>query len=119
MDILFRIFWSLFPILVLFAVKFLMSTSSKLQQLRLKSIDIVTFFMAFGLHELSSLTFNRSIFPFWLIMAMLLAIGSGIYFVYYKKDFELNKVLKIFWRLTFLVTTVLYIVFVILSFVML
>lgn len=110
-----RIFWYVFPILVLFATGFVVTRFPFFKKYAVKSVDLATFFLVLGLHELSIDTYPGSVFPFWLIMVMLLGIGIAIFFGYYYGEIDYHRFFKMFWRLTFLLTLILYLVFIVLN----
>lgn len=110
-----RFFWYIFPILVLFATRFAITRFSIFKKYAIKSVDLATFFLIIGLHELSMETYSGSIFPFWLIVVMLLGIVLAVFFAYYYGEVDYHRFFKMFWRLTFLLTIILYLVFIVLN----
>ncbi|MGX7198912.1 DUF3397 domain-containing protein [Enterococcus nangangensis] len=103
-----RIFWYIFPVLVLLATRYLVTSVPGLKRSPVKSVDLATFFLVIGLAELSKLTYGHSIFPFWLIGVALIGIGIAVFFGFYYGELEYPRFFKMFWRIVFLMTIFLY-----------
>ncbi|WP_083378591.1 DUF3397 domain-containing protein [Enterococcus timonensis] len=110
-----RIFWYIYPLVVLLATGFIVSRFLIFKKYSLKSVDLATILLVLGLHILSQDTYGQSFFPFWLIMTMLMGIAVAIFLGHYYGEIEYPRFFKLFWRLTFLMTIALYLVFIILN----
>lgn len=108
-----RIFWYLYPLLVLLACRFVVSLP--FFKWKLKQVDLAVLFLVLGLHELSLDTYGHSIFPFWLIMTCLLGIALSAFFAYNYGELPFKRFFKMFWRLTFLLTMTVYFIFIIIN----
>jgi hypothetical protein len=104
-----RIFWYFFPIIVLFACNFLVSTFSLKQRFKIKAPDISIPFLFLGLHVLSKDSYNQSIVPYVIISVLLLGIGVALFQAYYYGEILYGRYFKMFWRVTFLLTLLLYV----------
>lgn len=110
MGSLLMFFWYFFPVIVLFASNYIITTLSLQKRFRLKAPDIATPFLFMGLHEISKDSYGMSILPYFFISILLLGcIVLAFHFVYYK-DIQYGRFFKMFWRLVFLLTIILYVV---------
>ncbi|MGX7352733.1 hypothetical protein RU97_GL002500 [Enterococcus canis] len=109
------LFWYVFPVIVLFACNFLISTFSLTERFHIRTPDIATPFLLLGLHEVSRDTFAVSIVPYFLITILLVGIGVAVFHAYYYGDLEYRRFFKMFWRLTFLITLIVYLLMIILN----
>ncbi|EOL48928.1 DUF3397 domain-containing protein [Enterococcus phoeniculicola] len=111
------LFWYIYPIIVLFACNFLVTTFSLTQRFKIKVPDISIPFLLIGLHELSRNTTSKSILPYFLISVLLLGILIAVFLAYYKGEIVYPRYFKMFWRLVFLLSMVVYILVVLISIV--
>ncbi len=88
------LFWYIFPVIVLFASKLCISVFSLNKRFRLKATDIAVPFLLFGIHQLSTLSFQFSIFPYFLITLLLLGIALAIFQAYFLKRLCIVDFLK-------------------------
>ncbi|WP_122645338.1 DUF3397 domain-containing protein [Enterococcus mediterraneensis] len=109
------IFWYLFPIIVLFAATFLVTTFSLQKRLKIKAPDISIPFLFYGLHQLSINTFNMSILPYFLIPIFFLGILVAVFQAYYYGEILYSRYLKMFWRLVFLISILLYVILIVMN----
>ena len=68
------LFWYIFPLVVFFACRFLVSALSLKERFGLKAPDLAVPFLVIGIHQLSKITFEQSITPYYLISILLLGI---------------------------------------------
>lgn len=111
------IFWYLFPIVLLFASNFVISTLSLFDRFKIKSPDLATPFLLVGLNALSKDVYNESVVPYILISIFLLGIAVAFLQARRFGEIRYRRYFKMFWRLVFLVTLVVYVLVVILSLV--
>lgn len=102
------LFWLVFPILAIFASNFLTASISFIRRLKLKTPDVAVPLLFLGLHELSKEVYNHSIFPYFMIAILVLGIGVVLFHAYYYREILYGRYFKMFWRLVFLLSMVLY-----------
>lgn len=111
------VFWYIFPVFVLFAANYLVTTFALTKRLKIKAPDLAVPFLFLGLHQLSRNTFTHSVLPYFLISILLLGIGVAIFHAYYYGEILYGRYVKMFWRLVFLLSMVLYLVLIVLNIV--
>lgn len=102
------LFWYIFPVIVLFACNFLISTFSLTERFKIKAPDISVPFLFIGLNELSKNTYGQSIVPYMIISVLLLGICVALFQAYYYGEILYGRYFKMFWRLIFLLSIILY-----------
>lgn len=103
------LFWYLFPIIVLFACNYIISSLSLAERYKVKAPDIAIPFLFLGLHELSKQIYAQSILLYLLLSVFLLGIGVAVFQAYYYREIIYSRYFKMFWRLVFLLSMVIYI----------
>ncbi|WP_207694513.1 lipoprotein [Enterococcus sp. DIV0212c] len=111
------LFWYVFPVIVLFACNFIISTFSLTERFKIKAPDISIPFLFIGLNELSKDSYGQSIVPYMVISVLLLGICVAVFQAYYYGDILYGRYFKMFWRLVFLFSLVLYAVLILLNIV--
>lgn len=111
------LFWYVFPVIVLFACNFIISTFSLTERFKVKAPDISIPFLFIGLNELSKDSYGQSIVPYMVISVLLLGICVAVFQAYYYGEILYGRYFKMFWRLVFLLSLVLYGVLVLLNIV--
>lgn len=109
------LFWYVFPIIVLFACNFVVSTFSLTERFKIKSTDISVPFLFIGMSVLSKDSYQQSIVPYLTISILLLGISVALFQAYYYGEILYGRYFKMFWRLTFLISMVLYVFLIILN----
>ncbi|MGX7149172.1 DUF3397 domain-containing protein [Enterococcus ureasiticus] len=109
------LFWYVFPVIVLFACNFIISTFSLTERFKVKAPDISIPFLFIGLNELSKDSYGQSIVPYMVISVLLLGICVAVFQAYYYGEILYGRYFKMFWRLVFLLSLVLYAVLVLLN----
>ncbi|WP_375179194.1 DUF3397 domain-containing protein [Enterococcus rotai] len=109
------LFWYVFPIIVLFACNFIISTFSLTERFKVKAPDISIPFLFIGLNELSKDSYGQSIVPYMVISVLLLGICVAVFQAYYYGEILYGRYFKMFWRLVFLLSLILYGVLVLLN----
>lgn len=102
------IFWYIFPVVVLFASRYVVTRFSLNERYRVKAPDLATPFFFIGIYALSTEAFQRSAVPYFLIVVLLIGIAVALTHARYYGDIQYKRFFKMFWRITFLVTLVLY-----------
>lgn len=109
------LFWYVFPVIVLFACNFLISTFSLTERFKVKAPDIAIPFLFIGLNELSKDSYGQSIVPYMVISVLLLGICVAVFQAYYYGEILYGRYFKMFWRLVFLLSIILYGVLILLN----
>ena len=95
------LFWYIFPVIVLFACNFLVSTFSLTERWKIKAPDLAIPFLFIGIHELSKDSYDESIMPYFVISILLLGVAVALFQAYYYGEILYRRYFKMFWRLTF------------------
>lgn len=111
------LFWYVFPVIVLFACNFIISTFSLTERFKVKAPDISILFLFIGLNELSKDSYGQSIVPYMVISVLLLGICVAVFQAYYYGEILYGRYFKMFWRLVFLLSLILYAVLILLNIV--
>lgn len=109
------IFWSLSPVLILFAAKFITSIFSLNKRYGLRAPDIAVPFLFYAIHRLSYLTFKESLFPYFLITLCLLGIGLAFFQAYFYEEIAYPRYFKMYWRSVFLFSILTQIILIVMS----
>ncbi|GGC98560.1 DUF3397 domain-containing protein [Enterococcus wangshanyuanii] len=111
------LFWYVFPVIVLFACNFIISTFSLTERYKVKAPDISIPFLFIGLNELSKDSYGQSIVPYMVISVLLLGICVAVFQAYYYGEILYGRYFKMFWRLVFLLSLILYALLILLNIV--
>ncbi|MBO0470772.1 DUF3397 domain-containing protein [Enterococcus sp. DIV0242_7C1] len=111
------LFWYVFPVIVLFACNFIISTFSLTERYKVKAPDISIPFLFIGLNELSKDSYGQSIVPYMIISVLLLGICVAVFQAYYYGEILYGRYFKMFWRLVFLLSLILYALLILLNIV--
>ncbi|MDR1568719.1 MAG: DUF3397 domain-containing protein [Streptococcaceae bacterium] len=102
-------FWFIFPMIILVASQFtLRFLTAKTKFSKINAPDIATFFLIFGIFEMTRRAFTNSILPNFALSLLLISLVVIAFQIYYYGEFFYGKFFKMFWRLTFLFTLVVY-----------
>lgn len=113
----FILFWYIYPAIVLFGCQFLVKLFPLNRRFKIKAPDLAIPFLWSGMHILSRNIATVSFLPFFLISILLMGIGIAVFQAYYYGEIIYSRYLKMTWRLTFLITIVLYLVLIALNIV--
>lgn len=113
---LMRIFWYIYPVLIIFACNFLINRLSMRDKYGIRESDIATPFLFIGLYFLSKDVFQISILAYVLIVLLMIAIVLAVFHAKYYGDIRYKRYFKMFWRMTFLMVIFIYLVLIIASF---
>ncbi len=113
------ILWYVFPIIVFFLMRLLVSLFSLDRRFSIKAPDLAVPFILFSIHQLSVLAFKESLFPYLVITLSLLGIGVAFFQAYFYEEIEYPRFFKMYWRSVFLFSTVTHLSLVVLSLVLL
>ncbi|REC32139.1 hypothetical protein CF160_06650 [Enterococcus pseudoavium] len=107
--------WYIFPIIVFLGSDYLVTTFKLKQRFNLKTPDITVPFLVVGMHEISKSISSFSILPYFLLTILLLGIGVVVFQAYRYREIMYGRFFKMFWRLTFLLSILIYFVLIIAS----
>ncbi|MFK4567135.1 DUF3397 domain-containing protein [Enterococcus sp. UD-01] len=109
------LFWYVFPVVVLFACNYIISTFSLTERFKIKAPDISIPFLFIGLNELSKDSYGQSIVPYMIISVLLLGICVAIFQAYYYGEILYGRYFKMFWRIVFLLSLIMYVALILLN----
>ena len=107
--------WYIFPIIVFLASDYIVTTFKLKQRFNLKTPDITVPFLIVGMHEISKSISSFSILPFFLLTILLLGISVVVFQAYRYREIMYGRFFKMFWRLTFLLSVLVYFILIIAS----
>ena len=113
------IFWYVFPLVVIFLMRLLVSHFSLDRRFSIKTPDLAVPFLLFGIHRLSILIFKESLFPYLVITLSLLGIGIAFFQAYFYEEIEFPRFFKMYWRSVFLFALVVHVSLIVLSLILL
>ncbi len=113
-----KIIAALYPFLVFIVLVFVFKffRLRHLTNHRLKIPDFFAFFLAIGLHVFSNQLTGISILPYYLLIISGLALILLLLDLFYYKAFTYHRFLKLWWRISFIITLVIYIGFIVVVF---
>lgn len=97
------------PFIVLYYHRWL-NNWLKVSGLKLKTPDLITIFLFFIIYLFSSIAFGTSGFLIFIVVVALSAIGLITYYLRNEQMIEYVRFLRVWWRLTFLIGMVFYII---------
>ena len=107
--------WYIFPIIVFLASDYIVTTFKLKQRFNLKTPDITVPFLIVGMHEISKSISTFSILPYFLLSILLLGISVVVFQAYRYREIMYGRFFKMFWRLTFLLSVLVYFISIIAS----
>ncbi|MBO0452786.1 MULTISPECIES: DUF3397 domain-containing protein [Enterococcus] len=107
--------WYIFPIIVFLASDYIITTFKLKQRFNLKTPDITVPFLIVGMHEISKSISSFSILPYFLLTILLLGISVVVFQAYRYREIMYGRFFKMFWRLTFLLSVLVYFILIIAS----
>ncbi|MDT2613703.1 DUF3397 domain-containing protein [Enterococcus dongliensis] len=107
--------WYIFPIIVFLGSDYIITIFKLKQRFNLKTPDITVPFLIVGMHEISKSISTFSILPYFLLTILLLGISVVVFQAYRYRDIMYGRFFKMFWRLTFLLAVLIYLVLIIAS----
>lgn len=97
------------PFIVLYYHRWL-NNWLRVSGLKLKTPDLITIFLFFTIYLFSSIAFGTSGFLIFIVVVALSAIGLITYYLRNEQMIEYVRFLRVWWRLTFLIGMVFYII---------
>ena len=107
--------WYIFPIIVFLGSDYIVTTFKLKQRFNLKTPDITVPFLIVGMHEISKSISSFSILPYFLLTILLLGISVVVFQAYRYREIMYGRFFKMFWRLTFLLSELVYFILIIAS----
>lgn len=107
--------WYIFPLIVFLASDYIVTTFKLKQRFNLRTPDITVPFLIVGMHEISKSISTFSILPYFLLTILLLGISVVVFQAYRYREIMYGRFFKMFWRLTFLLSVLMYLVLIIVS----
>jgi hypothetical protein len=107
--------WYIFPIIVFLGSDYIVTTFKLKQRFNLKTPDITVPFLIVGMHEISNIISSFSILPYFLLTILLLGISVVVFQAYRYREIMYGRFFKMFWRLTFLLSVLVYFILIIAS----
>jgi hypothetical protein len=107
--------WYIFPIIVFLGSDYIVTTFKLKQRFNLKTPDITVPFLIVGMHEISKSISSFSILPYFLLTILLLGISVVVFQAYRYREIMYGRFFKMFWRLTFLLSVLVYFILIIAS----
>lgn len=107
--------WYIFPIIVFLGSDYIVTTFKLKQRFNLKTPDITVPFLIVGMHEISKSISTFSILPYFLLTILLLGISVVVFQAYRYREIMYGRFFKMFWRLTFLLSILVYFILIIAS----
>lgn len=101
-------FWYVFPILVTIASILLVRQFKLDEKYGVKAPDIATPFFFIGIHFVSKETLGHSFLPYVFLMIFLIGMIVAVLLAYQFHAIEYKRYFKVLWRITFLVTLMIY-----------
>ncbi|MBU5364150.1 DUF3397 domain-containing protein [Enterococcus devriesei] len=107
--------WYIFPLIVFLASDYIVTTFKLKQRFNLRTPDITVPFLIVGMHEISKSISTFSILPYFLLTILLLGISVVVFQAYRYREIMYGRFFKMFWRLTFLLSVVMYLILILVS----
>lgn len=114
-----KVLMALYPFFTFIALVFIFKffRLRRLTNRKLKIPDVLTLFLILGIHLFSKNITSISILPYYLLIISGLALTLLLLDLFYYKRFTYRRFLKLWWRLTFIITLLIYIVLTVMIFV--
>lgn len=107
--------WYIFPLIVFLASDYIVTTFKLKQRFNLRTPDITVPFLIVGMHEISKSISTFSILPYFLLTILLLGISVVAFQAYRYREIMYGRFFKMFWRLTFLLSVLMYLILILVS----
>ncbi|WEV60510.1 DUF3397 domain-containing protein [Streptococcaceae bacterium ESL0729] len=110
-----RIFTLLYPLLIIFILNYLFKFFKIRKYIGIRVPDIATLFLILGIYLFSLKLTTTSMLPYFIIMMSGLGIVILLVDLFYVRKFDRSNFFKLFWRLAFLASFIMYYMMAILS----
>lgn len=108
-------FWFIFPVVLLLVSSIVVKKTKINIKYGVKAPDIATPFLLIGIHNLSKATFDESFLPYTLLIVLLVSMLIAVFQAYQFKEIRYKRYLKMVWRVTFLITLLIYFLLILVS----
>ncbi|MGY3704381.1 hypothetical protein BW731_08775 [Vagococcus martis] len=103
-------FWYLFPVIVIIASNLLVKKTHLDKKYGVKAPDIATPFFFVGIHFVSKGTLGDSFLAYVFLMIFFIGMLIAVMLAYQFHEINFKRYFKVLWRMTFLVTLMIYII---------
>lgn len=112
-----KVLMALYPLIVFIALVFIFKffRLRHLTNRKLKIPGVFTLFLILGMQIFSKNVTSISIIPYYLLIISGLALILLLLDLFYYKQFAYRRFLKLWWRLTFFITLIIYLILVVLE----
>ena len=113
-----KVLMALYPLIVFIALVFIFKffRLRHLTKRKLKNPDVFTIFLILGMQIFSKNVTSISIIPYYLLIISGLALVLLLLDLLYYKQFTYRRFLKLWWRLTFFITLIIYLILIVMTF---
>lgn len=113
-----KVLMALYPLIVFIALVFIFKffRLRHLTNRKLKITDVFTIFLILGMQIFSKNVTSISIIPYYLLIISGLALVLLLLDLLYYKQFTYRRFLKLWWRLTFFITLIIYLILIVITF---
>ncbi|MBO0479251.1 DUF3397 domain-containing protein [Vagococcus fluvialis] len=108
-------FWFIFPVVLLLISSIVVKKTKINIKYGVKAPDIATPFLLIGIRNLSKATFEESFLPYTLLIVLLVSMLIAVFQAYQFKEIRYKRYLKMVWRVTFLITLLIYFLLILVS----
>lgn len=112
------LFWYMFPFVIYLLSSIITKKMGLYTRYGIKAPDISIPFFLIGIHYVSVGTFDESFLPYVFLMIFLVGMIVAVFQTYHFKEINYRRYFKMFWRIIFLVTLLVYILLIIVSIIM-
>ena len=107
--------WYLYPVVLIFVCSILVKKTKINIKYGVKAPDIATPLLLVGIHYLSKGTFGESFLPYTLLIVLLVSMLIAVFQAYQFKEIMYKRYIKMVWRITFLITLLIYFLLILVS----
>ncbi|MGX4686740.1 DUF3397 domain-containing protein [Vagococcus sp. JNUCC 83] len=111
-------FWYLFPVIIMIASNLFVKKTTIDKKYGVKAPDIATLFFFIGIHFVSKGTLGKSFLPYVFLMIFFIGMFIAILLAYRFHEINFKRYFKVLWRVSFLVTLMIYVILIIGSIIM-
>ena len=113
-----KVLMALYPLIVFIALVFIFKffRLRHLTNRKLKIPDVFTILLILGMQIFSKNVTSISIIPYYLLIISGLALVLLLLDLLYYKQFTYRRFLKLWWRLTFFITLIIYLILIVITF---
>lgn len=117
LPIFINLLWALFAPASIYLFNLIIEKWKWAKEKKIAAQDLATPLLFIGLHSLSKNAFSNSVLPYFLISVLLLGMVITGFMAYVYGEINYKKFIKLFWRITFVFTALIYLTFIIVNFI--